>query len=52
VLQLHQTAPVPDIRTSVPGISEPFAAAITKSLAKQPHERWATAAEMAAAMRP
>ncbi|MEZ4588073.1 MAG: serine/threonine-protein kinase [Gemmatimonadales bacterium] len=51
VLQLHQTAPVPDVRAAVPGIPDSFAQAITKSLAKHPHERWATAAEMTAAMR-
>ena len=43
--------PAPDLRTKVGGIAPAVAAAIERALAKQPADRFASAAEMAAALR-
>jgi serine/threonine-protein kinase len=47
VLHLHQTAPVPDLAKLVPAIPPHMASAIHRALAKQPQDRWPTAAAMA-----
>jgi serine/threonine protein kinase len=47
VLQLHLTEPAPDVRTIRPDVPPDLANAIAKALAKQPGERWQSAAEMA-----
>ncbi|MGC9357959.1 MAG: protein kinase domain-containing protein [Anaerolineae bacterium] len=47
----HINDPVPSPRQFVPGLSRDLEAAIFKSLAKQPEARFATAGEMAAALR-
>jgi serine/threonine-protein kinase len=46
VLELHRTAPVPDVGALVPGAPAGLVAAITKGLAKAIDARWATAEEM------
>jgi eukaryotic-like serine/threonine-protein kinase len=46
VLQLHLTEPVPDVRSLRPEVPAELAHAVTKALAKRPHERWQSAAEM------
>ena len=46
VLQLHLTEPVPDVRSLRPEVPPELAHAVTKALAKRPHERWQSAAEM------
>lgn len=50
VLQLHQTAPVPDLRTLVPGVPESLAATVRRAMAKRPGDRWQTASEMLVAL--
>ena len=50
VLQLHQVAPVPNIRERVPGIPEAFAQGISRALAKPRQERWQSAQEMLTAL--
>jgi serine/threonine protein kinase len=46
VLQLHLTEPAPDVRTIRSDVPADLASAIAKALAKQPEERWQSAAEM------
>ena len=46
----HTQQPAPDITTDNPDLSPAFAAVIEKALAKEPVDRYATGAEMAAAM--
>jgi eukaryotic-like serine/threonine-protein kinase len=50
VLQLHQTAPVPDVRALVPSAPPGLVAAITRAMAKKPADRWQTAAAMLGAL--
>ena len=50
VLELHRTAPIPDIRELVPTVPAGLARAITRALAKTPEDRWSSAGEMAAAI--
>lgn len=50
VLQLHQTAPVPDLRAIIPGLPESLASTIRRAMAKRPGDRWQTASEMLAAL--
>ena len=50
VLTRHQTAPVPDIRPLRPDTPESLAAVVERALAKDRADRWAGAAEMAAAL--
>jgi len=50
VLQLQQSQPPPDARRFRPDVPEPLAETLLKAMAKQPEERWQTAAEMRAAM--
>lgn len=46
ILELHRTAPVPEVGSLAPGVPEGLAAAITRALAKTPPERWASAEAM------
>jgi eukaryotic-like serine/threonine-protein kinase len=46
VLQLHLTEPAPDVRIFRPEVPVYLAELVNKALAKQPMERWQTAAEM------
>jgi serine/threonine protein kinase len=46
VLQLHLTEPAPDVRVFRHDVPAELAEAIGKALAKQPGERWQSAAEM------
>ncbi len=50
VLTKHQTAPVPDLRPLRPDTPEALAAAVERALAKDRADRWADAAELAAAL--
>jgi eukaryotic-like serine/threonine-protein kinase len=50
ILELHRTAPVPDIRTFAPAVPAELATAVSKALGKTPEERWPTAAAMLQAM--
>jgi len=50
ILQLHQTAPVPDVAAAASGAPHSLTGAITKALAKLPCDRWASAEEMAGAI--
>lgn len=52
VLELHRSAPIPDIAALVPGVPPNLAAAITRALGKAPSDRWNTAAEMRAVLGP
>jgi serine/threonine protein kinase len=38
--------PPPDPRTLVPGLPDAFVAVLLKALAKEPAERWSSAAEL------
>jgi serine/threonine protein kinase len=46
VLQLHLTEPPPDVRSLRPDVPAELANAIGKALAKEPGDRWQSAAEM------
>lgn len=46
VLQLHLTQPAPDVRTLRSDVPADLATAISKALAKNPGDRWRSAAEM------
>jgi urea transport system substrate-binding protein len=48
----HTHAPVPPIREARPEVPEPVAAVLDRMLAKKPDERFATPAEVAAALEP
>ena len=50
LIQLHRTRPVPDIRAIEPGISPSLAAILSRCLAKDPADRYATAYELAEAL--
>jgi len=50
ILELHRTAPVPDLATVRSGTPAPLAHAIRRSMAKTLQERWPTAAGMAGAI--
>lgn len=50
VLHKHAVEPVPDPRELVPYLPEPYAVVIRKAMAKDPGERYAGGAEMAAAL--
>ncbi len=50
ILQLHQTAPVPNLRDQAPNVPAGLAAAIGRALAKRCEDRWPNAAEMAEAI--
>ena len=50
ILELHRTAPIPDVGQLVPGVPPGLALAITRALAKVPEDRWDNALAMAAAI--
>ena len=50
VLELHRSAPIPDLAAIVPAAPEGLVRAITVSLGKTPDDRWPTAAAMRAAI--
>jgi len=50
VLQMHLTEPAPDLRRFREDVPAPLAAAIARALAKQPKDRWPSAAEMMAGL--
>lgn len=50
ILELHRTAPVPDLAAARPGVPAGLALAIRRAMAKTPQERWVSAAAMAAAI--
>jgi hypothetical protein len=51
-LEAHRTQPPPDVRTLRPDVPAELAKLVQRLLAKKPHERFATAAEAAAALAP
>jgi serine/threonine-protein kinase len=50
VLQLHQRAPIPEVRKFRPEVSKPLAKVVFRALEKRPADRWQSAAEMRAAL--
>lgn len=50
VLELHRTAPIPDLGAVVPGAPAGLVRAVTRGLAKEPADRWPDAAGMKAAL--
>ena len=46
ILELHRTAPIPDVTVLVPGMPAGLGLAITRALAKTPVERWPSAEAM------
>lgn len=52
VLELHRSAPIPDIAALVPGVPPSLAAAISRALGKAPSDRWNSATEMRAVLGP
>jgi eukaryotic-like serine/threonine-protein kinase len=46
VLHLHLTQPAPDVRTLRPDVPADLASGISRALAKNPEDRWRSAAEM------
>jgi serine/threonine-protein kinase len=52
VLQLHQSAPVPDIRTVAPYVPAALAKVVTRALSKTREARWQSAAAMLDALPP
>jgi serine/threonine-protein kinase len=50
ILELHRTAPVPDVSTFLPEVPPGLGRAITRALAKTPPERWPSARAMREAM--
>lgn len=46
ILDKHRNAPVPDVRALSPGIPVALGAIVSRALAKQPNDRYATASEM------
>lgn len=50
VLELHRTAPIPDLGAVVPGAPPGLVQAVTRALAKAPADRWPSAAAMRAAL--
>ena len=50
VLGMHQRSTIPDARKRRPDLSADLASLVTRALAKNPGERWQTAAEMRAAL--
>ncbi len=51
LIRLHQTQPVPDLRSVVPGMPEPLIAVIERCLAKSPASRHGSAQELAEELR-
>jgi len=52
VLELHRSAPIPDVAALVPDVPPALAAAITRALGKAPSDRWNSAQEMRAVLGP
>ncbi len=50
ILELHRTAPIPDVGQIAPGTPAGMVSAITRALAKTPEDRWTSARAMAAAI--
>jgi serine/threonine-protein kinase len=50
ILELHRSAPVPDVAAIVPGAPQSLVGAITRALAKTLEARWPDAATMRAAI--
>ena len=50
ILELHRTAPIPDVGQFAPDVPAGLALAITRALAKEPDDRWPSALAMAAAI--
>jgi serine/threonine protein kinase len=50
VLSMHQRGPIPDVRKKRRDVPAKLAKLVTRALAKNPDERWQTAAEMRAAL--
>lgn len=50
ILELHRTAPIPDVGQIVSGTPLGLAAAVTRALGKTPAERWPSAEAMLAAL--
>jgi serine/threonine protein kinase len=51
LMMMHVNDPVPDVRNLNPDVPDDLVAVINKSLAKNPNDRYQTAAQMAAALR-
>ena len=51
LMMMHVNDPVPDVRDLNPDVPDDLVAVVNKSLAKDPNERYQTAAQMAAALR-
>jgi serine/threonine protein kinase len=51
LMMMHVNDPVPDVRKLNPDVPDDLVAVINKSLAKEPNQRYQTAAQMAAALR-
>ena len=52
VLELHRTAPIPDLAALVPAARPALVHAVTRALGKGPDDRWDSAADMEAALAP
>ena len=50
VLQLHQTAPIPDLAAIAPHVPPALVSIVTRALAKRAEDRWQSAEEMLAAL--
>lgn len=50
VLRMHQTAEIPDVLAARPDAPPAFAMVIARAMAKEPKDRWQSAAEMRAAL--
>jgi serine/threonine-protein kinase len=50
VLGMHQRSPIPDVRKKRHEVPAKLAKLVTKALAKNPDDRWQTAAEMRTAL--
>jgi serine/threonine protein kinase len=51
LMMMHVNDPVPDVRNLNPDVPDDLVAVVNKSLAKNPNDRYQTAAQMAAALR-
>lgn len=51
LMMMHLNQPIPDLRKLRPGVPEDIAGIVEKAMAKEPRDRFQSAAEMAAVMR-